>query len=337
MKNRVYKIKELKVDKYHGSYKLGSLNHCKLQFFIEEFQMLGNFNVFTVGTGECSYYALKTKYQDGLINATYALSNSEIIFGDLSKVEEQIDKFSELPTRTIILMTCIPSIMNLDLKEYISQYPNKFILFMIPEFSGYNALDYLPEIYYEVYKDFRCDYLEEKESLWDKEFYKDEEILTMLKNKRQRVKNRKYLKLINHLSTYLDYEIIDQSTFSYDDFISYLKEKDEINELGLFISNMLKKERIILLSSYYLEFVSILKMNKINIDKIILNSISKASIDYLKAIDEELNVEFNDSLVYLNLDDNQKLDTLSFDYDTYELDVNEAMLNLIRRINHGNE
>ena len=337
MENKVYKVKELRVDKYLSSFKLGNLCHCKLQFFVEEISMLGKLNVFTIGTGECSFYALKTKLEAPAINVSYSLSNSEIIFGDLSKVEDEIRKLANEEYKTVVLMTCIPSIMNLDLKEFIQEFNGKILLFLIPEFSGYSALDYLPNLYVDLFKDYKANELKDDTTTWENEFYSYEEIEEKLTYKNHIIINNKFSKMISELANKNNYNIIDKSNFDYDEFIKFINEDDSMrNDFSKFLKVLKEKDEFIILSNFYTEFVSIFKKNDINFSKIILNTISKRRYEILKSIDENILVEFSSSDKYSSLEPSKIFNTLDVDYDFFGIDIYQAIIKIIRRILYGN-
>ena len=313
------------------------MNHCKLQLFLEEISMLEGFNIFTLGSSECSFFSLKTRLKPPAINASYNLSSTEVIFGDLTRVSEEIEKIMrENDLKTIILITCIPSIMNLDLSDLINLYPDRLISFQIPEFSGYSAVDFIPNIYYELFKNEKIDDFIDGVAIWENEFYTTDEIKNMLKYKGHIIKKYKYLKLLESLRGKYPYQIKDETSFSYSSFMAYVRKNSSlIDTYNNFISVISRRNDWIIISNYYYELSSILRQEGIGFKRIILSSITKREHDLLKELDENIIVEFSSSFKYL--DNENTFNTTDFDYEYYQYDINEAVIEVMRRYLDGNK
>ena len=70
------------------SYDVINYDHCPLDYVLEEIFKLGKLNMLTIGTGECAYFTSKQLFNSDQLNFSYLLEDKEIVFGDLSSLEE---------------------------------------------------------------------------------------------------------------------------------------------------------------------------------------------------------------------------------------------------------
>lgn len=146
------------------SYNVKNLNHCPLDYILEEVYKLGKINILTIGTGECAYFTSKQNFSDKQLNYSYILKDKEIVFGDFSSLEDAFSLLNNSEYKTIVVITCIPAIMNLNLDYLIDQYP-KLLLFSAPCFKEKNIQKILSDFYYVFFSKINLTITEKTEKL----------------------------------------------------------------------------------------------------------------------------------------------------------------------------
>ena len=143
-------VKDLKKEPIISSFDVVYSNHCPLDLIIEEVIALGNLNLLTIGVSECNFYSKKQKINKNLINWSYEITDTEIIFGDYKDLDKTFNLLEKSNKKTVVIMTCIPCLINLDIDKY--QKNDKFIFVKAPHYKGISFIDSLNELYLQIFK-----------------------------------------------------------------------------------------------------------------------------------------------------------------------------------------
>lgn len=121
-----------------------------MDLLAEELAFLGGVDLLVVGTEECAFHSNKLAL-DGAVNESFVLTDGEIVLQDLSALEKVVRRLERRDERTVVLRTCIPSLMNLELAS-LSDAKN--VLFLdVPAFAFLSAEDVLEELYDRLFFD----------------------------------------------------------------------------------------------------------------------------------------------------------------------------------------
>ena len=213
------------------SYDVINYDHCPLDYVLEEIFKLGKLNMLTIGTGECAYFTSKQLFNSDQLNFSYLLEDKEIVFGDLSSLEESFSLLNKSKYYSIVVITCIPAIMNLNLDYYIDQY-DKLILFNAPCFKKRNYQDLINDLYYKIFSKVDLK-IESKKEILDYEEYDYDLFIKKISSNILIINNPCYLKLGKYIENKYHILLIDNSKINdlsfYKEYASLLNI-DEINK-----------------------------------------------------------------------------------------------------------
>lgn len=221
-------------DMRNVSYDVIKYDHCPLDYILDEIYKLGKLNMLTIGTGECAYFSSKQIFNSDQLNYSYLLEDKEIVFGDLSSLEETFSLLNKSKFYSIVVITCIPAIMNLNLDYYIDQY-DKLILFNAPCFKKRNYQDLISDLYYKIFSKIDLK-IEQKKEILDYEEYDYDLFIKKLSSNILIINNPCYLKLGKYIENKHHILLIDNSRINdlsfYKKYFSLLNIDDnEINEI----------------------------------------------------------------------------------------------------------
>ncbi len=216
------------------SYDVINYDHCPLDYVLEEIFKLGKLNMLTIGTGECAYFTSKQLFNSDQLNFSYLLEDKEIVFGDLSSLEESFSLLNKSKYYSIVVITCIPAIMNLNLDYYIDQY-DKLILFNAPCFKKRNYQDLINDLYYKIFSKVDLK-IESKKEILDYEEYDYDLFIKKISSNILIINNPCYLKLGKYIENKYHILLIDNSKINdlsfYKEYASLLNiDENEINEI----------------------------------------------------------------------------------------------------------
>ena len=248
------------------SYNVKNLNHCPLDYILEEVYKLGKINILTIGTGECAYFTSKQNFSDKQLNYSYILEDKEIVFGDFSSLEDAFSLLNNSEYKTIVVITCIPAIMNLNLDYLIDQYP-KLLLFSAPCFKEKNIQKILSDFYYVFFSKINLTIKEKTEKL-NYDEYSYDLFIDKISSSTLIFENPVYLKLAKFLSEKYKIKIIDNTKINNLNFYKEnhslldISQKD-IEEIEAKLKKINKKETYNVLTNYpsLKEFVNQYEIN----------------------------------------------------------------------------
>ena len=221
-------VKKLKKEPFAPSCDISCAEHCAMDVALEEVLELADLNLLVLGVGECAFYSQKQLFGGNRRNWAYKLTDKEIVFGDMQGVEDAICDISTNGLKTVCVVTCIPSIMNLDL-ESITENRDDIVVLNAPDFKGISAYDIVGELYFQLLKDVNIN-PSNGVSVWEKNFDSVDSIIKNLQAKTHVVRNAKYLKALEYLSAKYKLEIIDDTHFQSVDFYQSKKNLIGISE-----------------------------------------------------------------------------------------------------------
>lgn len=248
------------------SYNVKNLNHCPLDYILEEVYKLGKINILTIGTGECAYFTSKQNFSDKQLNYSYILEDKEIVFGDFSSLEDAFSLLNNSEYKTIVVITCIPAIMNLNLDYLIDQYP-KLLLFSAPCFKEKNIQKILSDFYYVFFSKINLTIKEKTEKL-NYDEYSYDLFINKISSSTLIIENPVYLKLAKFLSEKYKIKIIYNTKINNLNFYKEnhslldISQKD-IEEIEAKLKKINKKETYNVLTNYpsLKEFVNQYEIN----------------------------------------------------------------------------
>lgn len=248
------------------SYNVKNLNHCPLDYILEEVYKLGKINILTIGTGECAYFTSKQNFSDKQLNYSYILEDKEIVFGDFSSLEDTFSLLNNSEYKTIVVITCIPAIMNLNLDYLIDQYP-KLLLFSAPCFKEKNIQKILSDFYYVFFSKINLTIKEKTEKL-NYDEYSYDLFIDKISSSALIIENPVYLKLAKFLSEKYKIKIIYNTKINNLNFYKEnhslldISQKD-IEEIEAKLKKINKKETYNVLTNYpsLKEFVNQYEIN----------------------------------------------------------------------------
>lgn len=131
------------------SYSVSCCGHCPMDVIIEELCTFPDVNVLVVGVGECVYYAAKQPFRSGCRSWGFELTDQEIIFGSTDELEHALTEIADNGFLTICIMTCIPSMMDIQPEERIAQNEH-IIVIGAPDYSHPLSGDIRGELYQKI-------------------------------------------------------------------------------------------------------------------------------------------------------------------------------------------
>ncbi len=142
-----HRVKNLPLVK---SYSVSACGHCPMDLIIEELCGFPDVNVLVVGVGECVYYAAKQPFAGGR-NWGFELTDQELVFGNTIEIEQALRRIADNGMMTVCIMTCIPSIMNLEPELPTAEMENCVIV-KAPDYTAISPDDILSELYLQIGK-----------------------------------------------------------------------------------------------------------------------------------------------------------------------------------------
>lgn len=309
--------KNVKKEHYNSSFSLRVMNHCKMDLIVEELALIDKFNVLIIGTEECSFYSRKVKFNNAKSYA-YIVKDEELVFGNLNGLKKALQELKNDSLQTVIIGTCIPLIMNLDIASILDD--GKFLYIEASEYSGVNSQDILADLYCLLFKD-KLEFLpNQKMQIIDQKkvietFKKSAKV--QLNSKNVLINDFKLLKLFSDNN--FEHNINSYDFYHVFPFKYYIENKEifnisdeELNKVKQIISEIKVKEEIAIKGVYSLELVNFLK-DDLKINNIILPYLNNFSFNLLKKTFKYINVSFS----YFEDSQNLKLIDLS-EFDNYE-------------------
>lgn len=220
--NNLNKISKIKKQPYIKDYTIASCRHCPMDIAIEELQHITDTNVLVIGVGECVFYSKKINLGTGRHNWAFDLSDNELVFGDTSEISKAIRDISDNNLFTICILTCIPSIINLNLQYDIAQMANT-ILLPAAHYANISEYDIIPQLYLQIAqkKDITPN---NGICVWEDEICTTQDFYSKLCASTQIVNNNKYLKAVRYICDKHNLTIIDNTSFQKIEY--YKKYKD---------------------------------------------------------------------------------------------------------------
>lgn len=293
------KIKELKKERLLFSYNVFYHQHCPLDYLLEEAYALKKINILTLGTGECCFFSSKQPFDSEAINWSYTLQDQELVFGNLNELKNAFKLLNNHPYPTLVIITCIPSMMNLDIENLIQQYP-KFILIQAPCFKLIHSMDILSDFYDQIFKNCTLT-IENKISLIENKSYSYDEIISLLSSQTIIVQNIYFLKLLQSLKKRYPITMIDNTRIQELSFYFQYKDLLSIDEKKLiFIQKNLPKidrtKKYAIQSKYATSLAYFLSKYHIFVDKLYLPYYSDYIYQELKKLNPEVEIFFYSSI-----------------------------------------
>ncbi len=290
------KIKELKKEMIISSYNVFHFPHCPLDYILEEAEALKKINILTLGTGECCFYTSKQPFDNKRINWSYTMQDQELVLGNLKELESTFQLINEHPYPTIVVITCIPSLMNLDIENLCKKY-SKLILIQAPCFKMIHSIDILTDFYDQVFKNCELT-LTKKVSIIDNKVYTYDEIISLLSSQTLIVQNVHFLKLAQSLKERYPITIIDNTKVQDLSFYQKNKKLLAIDEnIILYIEENLPKidrsKKYAIQSKYASSLAYFLQKQGIVIHSIYLPYHSKVIDDELKKLNPDTEIYFH--------------------------------------------
>lgn len=128
------------------SYAACRADHCAMDILLEEIYSIDNAEALVIGVGECSFYSRKLEFPDGRKNWAYELSDSEIVFGDITGIRKAVIEMSRPDKILVCIVTCIPALMNAELLPLEDEFPNLRI-FYAPDFKNESKEDLISRLH----------------------------------------------------------------------------------------------------------------------------------------------------------------------------------------------
>lgn len=314
------KIKDLKKEKLINIKTCSNSMHCKMDIILEELFYLNNFNALVLGVNECCYFSKKinlNKYK----NYSYLLTDNELVFGDLSQLEKTFEYFNSLKSKTVVIVTCIPSIMNLDIEGLILNKFNNLIYINAIDYNGLNEYDVLSDLIYKVFINETDIGVKDGISIYNYDSLSYKKTRKLLNNKEHHIYNKYYYKLFdNLLIKYPHLKIYDECSL-YPNNKSYLESIDNaeiFNALNA-ITHILNKHKDIkysLIVNDYIDFVVYL-FNDFKVTDIYISNYNEFNYQHLKSFkDQDIDIKLDKSdlkgdiildLSNLNIDNKKNL------------------------------
>lgn len=128
------------------SFGIACAQHCAMDVLLEELYRMKDANALVIGVGECSYYSRKMPFEGIRRNWAFELTDREIVFGDLAPLRAAMEEIGSNGLTTVCIVTCIPSIMNLDV-EAAAMGLRDMVVIKAPDFTGFDSYDILSDLY----------------------------------------------------------------------------------------------------------------------------------------------------------------------------------------------
>ncbi len=287
MKTDFIPCSKLRREQLYPSFSLRCMNHCKMDIIAEELSVLGGFNLLVIGMTECSFYSHKNQFK-----------YEELVLQDLEELEAVLVELEKDKRRTVVLETCIPSLMNLDIESLTDS--DKFIFLKVPNYVGINSNDVLSLLYLSLFQnDLKMNPIDGITKIDSASFLKIVKASEVLSYKTYLVKEKKYYRLFKELGKKDNtIQVLDESHLHP---LSYYEEN--MKALGITDANLVSlKHEIQSLSNknitgikslHAVELADLLKDHGIRVDKIVVPFIDE---DKYKLLSTEL----KDSYLSLN-------------------------------------
>ncbi len=142
------------------SFRLFDMAHCAMDTILEEILPFSFLDCLVIGMEECLFHSRKL-YLESPRLSSYLLRDKELVLGDLGELSSFVDSLEKSKRRIVVLSTCLPNIMNLDLESLFDR--ENFHYLSVPQFAAVSALDSQNLFYQEVFG--RDAAVEEKEEV----------------------------------------------------------------------------------------------------------------------------------------------------------------------------
>lgn len=268
-----------------------------MDIIAEELAVLGSFNLLVIGMTECTFYSHKLQFIDGL-NLSYTLTDKELVLQDLEELEAVFAELEKDKRRTVVLETCIPSLMNLDIESLTDS--DKFIFLKVPNYVGINSNDVLGFLYLSLFQsDLKINPIDGIIKIDSASFLKIVKAREILSYKTYLVKEKKYYRLFKELGKKDNtIQVLDESHLQPLSYYEENKEALSIADADLLslkheIQSLSNKNITGLKSLHAVELAALLKDHGIRVDKIVVPFIDE---DKYKLLSTEL----KDSYLSLN-------------------------------------
>lgn len=195
--NNFRPVRKYKKERFAPSCKVSCSQHCAMDVILEEVYAMKDVNALVVGVGECAYYSRKMPFGEGRRNWAFQLTDNEIVFGDLSAIRAALEEISCEDMTTVCVITCIPSIMNLDIESVASKLRDTVVI-KAPDFSGYSPYDIAGELYGCLAKGVSASE-NGGVTFWEGDFGSVKEFRSKLKSGTHVLNDRRYLTAVRNL------------------------------------------------------------------------------------------------------------------------------------------
>ncbi len=211
-------VKKLRKEPYITSCDISCAQHCAMDVAIEELFEIDGVNALVIGVGECVYYSRKLPFAEPKRNWAFSLTDNEIVFGDVSKIEAALKEIGDNGFLTVVIATCIPSIMNLDLDAVVSASENA-VLLKAPDFSGVSSYDIVCELYRVLASKVKCGTISKTE-VWQGDIGSVSNFREKLCADIHIVNDRRYLSALNDAAQKFGVKVIDNTALNTLEFYS---------------------------------------------------------------------------------------------------------------------
>lgn len=331
--NKFVLVKDLKKEPNIKSFDVIFSSHCPLDLIIEEVILLGNLNLLTIGVSECNFYSKKQKIGKNLINWSYEITDSEIIFGDYKDLDKTFSLLEKSNKKTVVVMTCIPCIINLDIDKYLKN--DKFIFVKAPHYKGISSVDYLNDLYLQIFKNINVKKTKKYSYFYGNLKYK--EIVEKLNSNCYILNDYIYFDLLNYFSSKYDIKLIDNTifhdiSFYYDNYQILNINLNKIKEIEKIIKKIDKNKKISIKGYYSYLLANFLENNGFKIDSVYFLEYNYFSYINLKKLNEKIKVYFdyhrtkNDFEINLSKYDEEVFNLKGFDLLYFYMKKMEEML-----------
>lgn len=99
-----------------SGYAACDAEHCPMYLASEYLKERKDVAFMVIGTRECAYYTFKylTAAERKRICA-FELTDREMVLGDLTDLSAAVDKFAAPGKKTLLIVTCVPSLISLEI------------------------------------------------------------------------------------------------------------------------------------------------------------------------------------------------------------------------------
>lgn len=311
-------VKKLRKEPFLPSCNISCAQHCAMDVALEELFELGDVNAFVIGVGECVYYSRKLPFAAPKRNWAFSLTDNEIVFGDVSKIENALREIGSNGLTTVVIATCIPSIMNLDLDSVVAASKNA-VLLKAPDFSGVSSYDIVCELYKVLASGVKGG-AEHRVERWQGEIGSVENFRKKLGADFHIVNDRRYLSALAGLKNRFGVTVMDNTALNRLEFYSQNGELLGIDAKAVAKAQSIldklrkKSERINVKCLRGADVALFFRNENFTVGNVIIGNYNEYTYDVCAKLDA-------DTLVSLNYRDTLPESGLALDLSAYDVEI----------------